>query len=47
MEFLSLHGKMNVRIGWFSRPKDIIVHGKKKHFDHRLLFATMNSDINP
>ncbi|KAI7864258.1 hypothetical protein BDF14DRAFT_1835918 [Spinellus fusiger] len=46
MEFpAAVAGKgQQVRIAWFNRPKDVL---NRKHHDPRLLFATMQSDLNP
>ncbi|KAF9093185.1 putative PHD type zinc finger protein with BAH domain-containing protein [Mortierella sp. GBA35] len=46
MEFgKQIKGKpLQVRIGWFYRPKDVMA---RRNFDPRLLIATMHSDMNP
>ncbi|KAF9194953.1 putative PHD type zinc finger protein with BAH domain-containing protein [Haplosporangium sp. Z 11] len=46
MEFgKQIKGKpLQVRIGWFYRPKDVMA---RKNFDSRQLIATMHSDMNP
>ncbi|KAL0095044.1 hypothetical protein F4703DRAFT_1821960 [Phycomyces blakesleeanus] len=46
MEFpVVVAGKgQQARIAWFNRPKDVV---NRKHHDPRLLFATMQSDLNP
>ncbi|KAG0326963.1 putative PHD type zinc finger protein with BAH domain-containing protein [Dissophora globulifera] len=46
MEFgKQIKGKpLQVRIGWFYRPKDVMA---RKNHDPRLLVATMHSDMNP
>ncbi|KAG0242763.1 putative PHD type zinc finger protein with BAH domain-containing protein [Mortierella sp. GBA43] len=46
MEFgKQIPGKpLQVRIGWFYRPKDVMA---RKNHDPRLLVATMHSDMNP
>ncbi|KAG0206051.1 putative PHD type zinc finger protein with BAH domain-containing protein [Mortierella sp. GBA30] len=35
---------LQVRIGWFYRPKDVMA---RRNYDSRLLIATMHSDMNP
>ncbi|KAG0234629.1 putative PHD type zinc finger protein with BAH domain-containing protein [Actinomortierella wolfii] len=47
MEFgKPIKGKtLQVRIGWFYRPKDVMA--SRRNFDPRLLIATMHSDMNP
>lgn len=46
MEFgKQVKGKpLQVRIGWFYRPKDVMA---RRNHDPRLLVATMHSDLNP
>ncbi|KAK3835742.1 MAG: hypothetical protein J3R72DRAFT_451185 [Linnemannia gamsii] len=46
MEFgKQIKGKsLQVRIGWFYRPKDVMA---RRNYDSRLLVATMHSDMNP
>ncbi|KAI9334490.1 BAH domain-containing protein [Zopfochytrium polystomum] len=34
-----------VRVGWFYRPRDVL-GGRRKHYDLRLLLASMHSDVN-
>ncbi|KAH6561512.1 hypothetical protein BASA62_009762 [Batrachochytrium salamandrivorans] len=38
---------VKIKVAWFSRPKDVLGGSRRKHFDPRLLVATMNTDINP
>ncbi|KAL5035625.1 putative PHD type zinc finger protein with BAH domain-containing protein [Batrachochytrium dendrobatidis] len=38
---------VNIKVAWFSRPRDVFGGNRRRHFDPRLLIATMNTDINP
>ncbi|KAG5459578.1 MAG: hypothetical protein BJ554DRAFT_6 [Olpidium bornovanus] len=49
LEFLphpKFPAELQVRVAWFYRPKDVL-SGRRKHWDPRLVVATMHTDLNP